>query len=74
VKFRPVGAWFAGFAATRLGADSTLATPAAGRYIFPFHNDFGGTILRYLRIYNLVGNPTAAAANLVVKYKAWLSK
>ena len=49
-------------------------TIAAGRYLFPFHNDFGGTIQRYLRIYvNFMGTAEASGTSYV-DFKAWLSK
>jgi hypothetical protein len=56
-------------------AHSNLACTVAGRYIFPFHNDFGGTIYRYLRVYTtfLTATPEATGS-CQIGFKAWLSK
>jgi len=54
---------------------STLACITDGRYIIPFHNDFGGTVYRYLRIYTTFVTATAeATGSAEVAFKAYLSK
>ena len=56
-------------------AHISLACITAGRYIIPFHNDFGGTIYRYLRIYTTFLTATAeASGSACVSFKAYLSK
>jgi hypothetical protein len=48
------------------------ATPSIGRYIIPFHNDFHGTIFRWLRIYSIYDG--SCGHNDGLKFKAWLTK
>ena len=65
-----------GLAATvhgRTHSDASAATTKTGRYLMPFHNDFAGTIYRWLRIY-VTFNGTQEIATNYVKFKAWLSK
>ena len=69
------GSKAAAFAHSRLGPDSTLATTVADgaslRYKKPFINEWGGAVLRYLRVYTVFAGTTC---NLGIKYKAYLSK
>lgn len=37
------------------GGASLATSPSTGRYVIPWHNDFGGTIYRYLRLRVLFG-------------------
>jgi hypothetical protein len=54
---------------------ATWACITAGRYIIPFHNDFGGTIYRYLRVYTTFLTATAeASGSATLAFKAYLSK
>jgi hypothetical protein len=57
----------------RTGADSSVASTKTGRYIIPFHNDFAGTVYRWLRVYTTF-NGTQAVATNYVKFKAYLTK
>jgi hypothetical protein len=53
---------------------TTLSTTTGiGRYLKPFHNDFHGTVYRYLRIYTTF-NGSSNGSSATVKFKAWLSK
>jgi hypothetical protein len=61
----------AAFAHSRLGQDSTYATASATRYMKPFHNDFQGTIFRWLRCYTVFGGTVNEAD---IKFKAYISK
>lgn len=65
------GNWSANFDHTRLGGDSTIATPAVGRWMKPFHNDFGGTVLRWLRCYTVFGG---TVSNNSIKFSTYISK
>lgn len=53
-------------------ADSSAASAPTGRFITPFHNDYNGTIYRYLRAY--VQQMGTGANPAQVKYAAYLSK
>ena len=78
--FVPLARLICGIAATSTDplTDIThisLACITAGRYIIPFHNDFGGTLYRYLRVYTTFVTATAeASGSATLSFKAWLSK
>lgn len=55
----------------RIGTDASAASSTVGRYMQPFHNDFHGTVYRYLRVYT---NFNGTVATIGIKFKAWLSK
>jgi hypothetical protein len=66
-----IGQNAAGFEHSRLGGDSTVASVDTGRYIIPFHNDFGGTVYRWLREYCVFGGTVNEAD---IEFKSYLSK
>jgi hypothetical protein len=66
-----IGQKAAAFAHSRLGNDSTIASIGTGRFIKPFTNDFGGTVLRYLRCYAAFGG---TVSDNDIEFEAWLSK
>jgi len=53
-------------------SDSSAASASTGRFMTPFHNDYNGTIYRYLRAY--VQQMGTGATPAQVKYAAYLSK
>jgi hypothetical protein len=65
----------AAFAHSRLGPDSTLATTIADgaslRYTKPFHNVWGGAVLRWLRVYTVFAG---TVSNNSIDFSAYLSK
>jgi hypothetical protein len=40
---------------------------AAGRYLLPFRNEFGGTIYRYARVYTVVAGTIATGINYTAR-------
>lgn len=56
---------------TRVDSDNSAASGATGRYIYPFHNFFNGTVYRYLRAYTNFG-PTVNLCD--VGFQSWISK
>lgn len=59
----------------RQSADASAASSTVGRYMTPFHNDFHGTVYRWLRVYTTFnGSANAIVQTPTIKFKAWLSK
>ncbi len=59
----------------RTGSDASAASSTETRYMKPFHNDFAGTVYRWLRVYTTFnGSANAAVQTYEAKFKAWLSK
>jgi hypothetical protein len=56
---------------TRESSDNSAASGAVGRYVYPIHNLFNGTVYRYLRVYAAFG-PTVDAQS--IGFQSWLSK
>lgn len=53
---------------------TTLGSIDTGRYLIPFHNDFKGTVYRYLRIYTKFYGTASATGGTNITFKAYLSK
>lgn len=51
-----------------------VLTTSTGRFMAPFHNDFFGTVYRYLRVYSYFMGTAEASGGTSIAFKAYLSK